>query len=42
MDLVARGRIKPIVDRVLPLDDIESAFEALRDGRPLGRNVLTI
>jgi D-arabinose 1-dehydrogenase-like Zn-dependent alcohol dehydrogenase len=37
---VARGRIKPIVDQVIPLAEIESAFEALRDGRPLGRNVL--
>jgi alcohol dehydrogenase, propanol-preferring len=42
MDLVARGRIKPIVDQVVPLAEIESAFEALRDGRPLGRNVLAI
>ena len=42
MDLVARGRVKPIVDRVIPLDDIEQAFDALREGRPLGRNVLAI
>jgi propanol-preferring alcohol dehydrogenase len=42
MDLVARGRIKPIVDRVIPLADIEQAFDALREGRPLGRNVLAI
>ena len=42
MDLVARGRIRPIVDRVIPLPDIEDAFTALREGRPLGRNVLAI
>ncbi|MEX2220054.1 MAG: alcohol dehydrogenase catalytic domain-containing protein [Phycisphaerales bacterium] len=42
MDLVARGRIKSIVDRVIPLADIEEAFTALREGRPLGRNVLAI
>jgi len=42
MELVARGRIKPIVDRVIPLADIEQAFDALREGRPLGRNVLAI
>ena len=42
MELVARGRIKPIVDRVIPLADIEEAFAALREGRPLGRNVLAI
>jgi len=42
MDLVARGRIKHIVDRVIPLPDIEDVFAALREGRPLGRNVLAI
>jgi propanol-preferring alcohol dehydrogenase len=42
MDLVARGCIKPIVDRVFPLSEIESAFDALRDGRSLGRNVLAV
>ena len=42
MDLVAGGRIKPIVDRVFPLTEIEEAFDALREGRPLGRNVLAI
>ena len=42
MDLVAAGRIKPIVDRVIPLAAIEEAFTALREGRPLGRNVLAV
>jgi propanol-preferring alcohol dehydrogenase len=42
VDLVARGRIRPIVDRVLPLADVEEAFAALREGRPLGRNVLAV
>jgi propanol-preferring alcohol dehydrogenase len=42
MDLVSCGRIKPVVDRVIPLDGVEEAFEALREGRPLGRNVLAI
>jgi propanol-preferring alcohol dehydrogenase len=42
MDLVARGRIKPIVDRIFPLAEIEGAFDALREGRCLGRNVLAI
>jgi hypothetical protein len=27
---------------VIPLADIEDAFTALREGRPLGRNVLAI
>ncbi len=42
MELVAQGRIKPIVDRVIPLGDVEEAFTALREGRPVGRNVLAI
>ena len=42
MDLVGRGRIKPIVDRVFPLAEIEEAFRALTEGRSLGRNVLAI
>jgi putative oxidoreductase len=42
MELVGRGRIKPIVDRVIPLDAIEEAFTALREGQPVGRNVLAI
>ena len=42
MDLVGRGRIKPIVDRVFPLAQVEEAFDALRAGTSLGRNVLAI
>jgi alcohol dehydrogenase, propanol-preferring len=42
MDLVSRGRIKPIVDRVFPFAQIEEAFDALKEGRSLGRNVVAI
>jgi D-arabinose 1-dehydrogenase-like Zn-dependent alcohol dehydrogenase len=42
MELVAQGRIKPIVDRVIPLADVEEAFTALREGGPIGRNVLAV
>ena len=42
MDLVAGGRIKPIVDQVFPLAEIERAFDALREGRSLGRNVVAV
>lgn len=42
MDLVAQGRIQPIVDRVFSMEDVELAFEALRQGRTLGRNVVAI
>ena len=42
MDLVAQGRIQPIVDQVFSLEDVELAFDALRQGRSLGRNVVAI
>ena len=42
MDLVAQGRIQPIIDRIFPLEDIELAFEALRQGNSLGRNVVAV
>jgi D-arabinose 1-dehydrogenase-like Zn-dependent alcohol dehydrogenase len=42
MDLVAQERIQPIVDRIFPLEDVELAFEALRQGNSLGRNVVAV
>ena len=42
MNLVGQGKIKPIVDRVFSLEDVEEAFEALRQGRSLGRNVVAV
>jgi alcohol dehydrogenase, propanol-preferring len=42
VDLVARGRIQPIIDTVIPLAEVERAFDALRQGRCLGRNVLAV
>jgi D-arabinose 1-dehydrogenase-like Zn-dependent alcohol dehydrogenase len=42
IDLVGQGRIQPIIDRVLPLEDVELAFEVLRQGSSLGRNVVAI
>lgn len=42
MDLVAQGRIAPVVDRVFPLEEVESAFDALRRGESMGRNVLAV
>jgi 2-desacetyl-2-hydroxyethyl bacteriochlorophyllide A dehydrogenase len=42
MDLVAQGRIHPIIDRIFPLEDIELALEALRQGNSLGRNVIAV
>lgn len=42
MNLVTQGRIKPIVDQVFSLEDVESAFDALRQGISLGRNVIAL
>ena len=42
MALVSQGRIKPIVDQVFSLEDVEVAFESLRQGSPLGRNVVAV
>lgn len=42
IDLVARGRVRPVVDRIFPLEEIEEAFAALREGRALGRNVVAV
>ena len=42
MELVAQGRIQPIVDRLVPFEEIETAFDALRDKRSTGRNVLVV
>jgi NADPH:quinone reductase-like Zn-dependent oxidoreductase len=38
--LVARGQIKPVVSRSLPLADAARAHEAVEAGKVLGRIVL--
>jgi propanol-preferring alcohol dehydrogenase len=42
MSLVAQGRIRPIVDRSFPLEEVELAHELLSQGAFLGRAVLSI
>ncbi len=42
MNLVAAGKVRPIVDRVFPLEDVELAFDALRQGTSIGRNVVAV
>lgn len=42
MDPVAQGRITRVLDRVFPLEEVELAFDALRRGESLGRNVLAV
>ena len=42
MALVAQGRITPIIDQTFSLEDVEAAFDALRNGESLGRNVIAV
>jgi NADPH:quinone reductase-like Zn-dependent oxidoreductase len=41
-ELVASGRARPVIDEVLPLEEIRAAHERLEAGRQLGKIVLTI
>ena len=42
MKLVFMGRLKPVVDRVLPLEDARTAHEALEKGEQFGKIVLKV
>jgi alcohol dehydrogenase, propanol-preferring len=41
VDLVATGRVRTVVDRTLPLEKFQEAFDALSAGKLVGRAVLT-
>ncbi|MGJ7449849.1 NAD(P)-dependent alcohol dehydrogenase [Aquipuribacter sp. MA13-13] len=41
-DLVARGRLRPVVDRTFPLDDVVPALQRLQGGQARGRLVLDV
>ncbi len=41
-ELVASGRVRPVIDKVLPLEEIRAAHERLEAGEQLGKIVLTI
>ena len=41
-ELVASGAVKPVVDKVFPLDEAAAAHEYLEDGRQFGKVVLSI
>ena len=41
-ELVASGRVRPVVDRVFPLEEIRAAHERLEAGEQLGKIVLSI
>ncbi|MES2185097.1 MAG: zinc-binding dehydrogenase [Pseudomonadota bacterium] len=42
VDLVARHRIKPIVDRVMPITDINEAYALVDRGEQFGKVVMTV
>jgi NADPH2:quinone reductase len=41
-ELVASGRARPVIDEVLPLEEIQAAHARLEAGEQLGKIVLTI
>jgi len=41
MDLFAAGRLKPVVDRALPLDEVATAHKLLESRTIFGKLVLT-
>jgi len=41
-ELVASGRVRPVIDTVLPLEEIRAAHERLEAGEQLGKIVLSI
>jgi D-arabinose 1-dehydrogenase-like Zn-dependent alcohol dehydrogenase len=40
--LVAEGKVQTVIDRVLPLENVNDAFEALENGKVVGRVVLDV
>ena len=42
MDLLGAGKLKPVVDRVLPLSEGKAAFAALERGEQFGKIVLAL
>jgi NADPH:quinone reductase-like Zn-dependent oxidoreductase len=42
LDLIERGRFKPLIDRKYPLDQIAEAFTYVASGQKLGNVVVTM
>ena len=40
MNLIGQGKLKPIIDRVLPLTDVRQAHQIVEEGRHFGKIVL--
>jgi len=41
MDLIAAGKIKPVIDRVLPLDQAKEGLRLIQDREVIGKVVVT-
>lgn len=42
LDLIAAGRVSPVIDRVIPMSDIQQAMHDLQDRKVIGKVVLQI
>jgi NADPH:quinone reductase len=42
LPLLAAGRLRPVIDRVLPLDQVEEAYAHVAEDRAVGKVVLAI
>jgi NADPH:quinone reductase-like Zn-dependent oxidoreductase len=42
LEFVGEGKLRPVIDRVLPLDKTEEGFQALRERRVLGKVLVTL
>ena len=42
LDLIGRGRFKPLIDRKYPLDKIAEAFGYVASGQKLGNVIVTM
>jgi NADPH:quinone reductase-like Zn-dependent oxidoreductase len=40
MDLIGQGKLKPVIDRVLPLSEVRQAHQIVEEGRHVGKIVL--
>jgi NADPH:quinone reductase-like Zn-dependent oxidoreductase len=41
-ELIAAGKVRPVIDRRYPLRDVGAALRYVEDGRPLGKVVITM
>jgi alcohol dehydrogenase len=41
MDMISKGEIKPVIDKVLPLEDAREGLRLIQDRKVLGKVVIT-